>query len=144
MTIQRVAQIFGAVFLAIGILGFVPLVAPISDETGQAFLFGIFAVDGLHNTVHLLSGALALAAGFMSEAASRLFFRVFGAIYALVAMWGLAVPNYQPVLGMAHNLPDAILHLLISAAALFLGFAVHLPKWTHIHLHDEHGPHPHS
>jgi hypothetical protein len=49
------ALIFGLGFLAAGIAGFVPGLCP------DGKLFGLFAVDTLHNIVHVATGALALA-----------------------------------------------------------------------------------
>ncbi len=120
--LKRAALVFGAVFILIGILGFIPVVAPPSEEAGWSLLFGLFAVNAIHNWVHLLSGIVALIVGFRSEAASRMYFRVFGVIYALVALIGIFVGRGF-LLGMAHNVPDIFLHVVIAAVALYLGFA---------------------
>jgi len=76
----------------------------------------------MHNLVHLLSGVIALVVGLRSEAASRMYFRAFGVIYGLVAVIGLFVGSGM-LLGMAHNMADAVLHVAIAATALYLGFA---------------------
>src|SRR5690242_2792264 len=54
------AQVLGAVLLLVGILGFVPALAPDNN------LLGIFAIDGFHNVIHILSGVVGLAAGLSS------------------------------------------------------------------------------
>ena len=124
--IKRIAVIFGAVFMLVGVLGFIPGVTSMSAEGGHGHLLGLFAVDTLHNLVHLLTGVAAIASGLASEVASRTYFKVFGIVYALVALIGFGYGN-APLLGlMANNLPDAALHAVIAAVALFLGFG-HLP-----------------
>lgn len=120
--LKRAALIFGAVFLVVGILGFVDAVTPPSPEVPGGLLFGLFAVNGVHNWVHLLSGIVALIVGLRSEAASRIYFRAFGVIYALVALAGIFVGEGL-LMGMAHNMPDVALHAIIAIAALYFGFA---------------------
>ena len=125
--IRRIAIIAGAIFVVVGILGFIPGVTVFSAGTDAGRMFGILAVDNLHNAVHILSGVAALAAGLTGELASRMYFRVFGVVYGVVALLGFAYGS-APLLGvMANNLPDAAVHALIAAAALFLGFG-HLPE----------------
>lgn len=120
--IKRAVLIFGWVFLLIGIMGFIPALRMGGGE-GYGYLLGLFAVDSLHNWVHILTGAAALAVGYRSEAASRLYFKIFGIVYTLVALLGFVYGN-SPLLGiMAHNMIDAVFHLLIAATALYLGFA---------------------
>ena len=114
---KSAALIFGAVFVLIGVLGFVPGVAP------DGMLLNLFHVNAARNIVHLLSGAAALCAGMTSPQASRMFFRGFGIIYGLVAVLGF-VYGERPILGLiANNHADAWLHAVIAAVSLLLGFA---------------------
>lgn len=107
---------FGAVFLIIGVLGFIPPIAP------NGMLLGLFEVGPLHNIVHLLTGAVALGVAFASPHAARLYFQVFGVIYALVAVLGFFYGD-APLLGiMAHNWGDVWFHLIVAAVALYFGF----------------------
>lgn len=118
MILKNTAVVFGIVFLLVGILGFIPAVAP------NEMLLGIFHVNAAHNVVHLLSGAVALACGFASVAASRIYFRIFGVVYGLVAVLGF-IQGEGHLLGMiSNNMPDVWLHVGIAAAALILGFVV--------------------
>lgn len=120
--LKKAAIAFGVVFLAIGALGFVPALAPVGAD-GHAMLLGIFMVGGLHNVIHLASGAAALAGGLASEAYARLYFQVFGVVYALVTVLGFV--GNGSVLGILPvNMADNFLHLAIAAVALTLGFAV--------------------
>ena len=118
MPLKTVAIVFGIVLLVVGVLGFVPDIAP--DE----MLFGIFHVNLAHNAVHLLSGAVALLCGMASTRASRLYFRIFGVIYGLVAVLGF-VQGEGNLLGLiSNNVADTWLHVVIAGASLALGFAV--------------------
>ena len=87
-------------------------------------LLGIFHVNTLHNIVHLLSGAVALWAAMTSVAYARAYFRIFGIVYALVAILGFYSGD-SPVLGLiANNAADTWLHVAIAVVALLLGFVV--------------------
>lgn len=124
--IKRIAVVFGAIFLVVGLLGFVPGVTVFATAGGYDRLLGMFAVDATHNAVHVLTGVAAIAVGLTSEVASRTYFKIFGVIYGVVALLGFGYGN-APLLGvMANNLPDAALHTVIAAVALLLGFG-HLP-----------------
>ncbi len=120
--LRKAATLFGVVFLAVGLLGFVPGVTTEGTD-GHRLLLGLFRVDGVHNFVHLLSGAAALAAASRVDW-SRLYFQVFGVVYALVTVLGFLMGE-GVVLGFLHvNMADNFLHLAITAAALYLGFVV--------------------
>jgi Domain of unknown function (DUF4383) len=117
--LKTAAILFGIVFLLVGVLGFVPGIT----TTGQ-MLLGIFHVNAVHNIVHLLSGAVALITGLTSTAAARTYFRVFGIVYALVAILGFFT-GYGLLLGLiSNNMADTWLHVLIALVALALGFVV--------------------
>lgn len=115
--IKKLSLVFGIVFLAIGILGFVPGVT-----NDQDMLLGIFKVGVLHNLVHILSGVAALIAA-KSEDYAQLYFRVFGSVYALVAIIGFIQGN--TVLGLFDiNMADNWLHTVLAVAILGIGFGV--------------------
>lgn len=116
---RTLAMIIGVVFLIIGIAGF------IFDTTSGA-LFGVFDVDAIHNTIHLLTGILGIVAALTGL--SRLFNQVFGVIYLLVAIIGF-IPGLNDInglyLGLMHvNAADDILHLVVGAATAYVGFFV--------------------
>jgi len=118
MLLKRAAILFGIVFLVVGVLGFVPAVTP------NEMLLGIFHVNAAHNVVHLLSGAVALACGLASPGASRLYFRIFGVVYGLVAILGMVQGNTHLLGLISNNMADVWLHAAISIVSLILGFAV--------------------
>jgi hypothetical protein len=116
--VKTMAVLFGVIFLVVGILGFVP------GATKDEMLLGIFHVNAAHNVVHLLSGAVALFCGMSSFSASRMYFRIFGLVYALVAVLGFMNPGeHTMLLGLiSNNTADTWLHVGIAAVSLILGF----------------------
>lgn len=113
--VQRAATVFGAVFILVGILGFIPAFTP------NGHLLGIFEVNGVHNVIHLLSGVAALVLSRTHKNA-RLYFQVFGVVYGLVTLLGVFYGDNDLLGIVAHNIADIFLHLVITAAALYFGF----------------------
>src|SRR5205085_4415292 len=115
---KKFSLLFGVIFLAVGVLGFVPGI------TRDEHLLGIFHVNAAHNAVHILTGLIALMSGLAGEHAATLFFRIFGVVYGLVAMLGFAYGD-RPILGfISNNVADTWLHVAIAVVSLLLGFAV--------------------
>lgn len=114
--VKTAAVLFGVVFLLVGILGFVPAV------TKDQMLLGIFHVNAAHNVVHLLSGAIALFAGMTSAGAARVYFRIFGVVYGLVAVMGFMMGDGMLLGLISNNTADTWLHVVIAATSLLLGF----------------------
>ncbi|MBI3255987.1 MAG: DUF4383 domain-containing protein [Candidatus Andersenbacteria bacterium] len=114
--LTTLANVFGVVLLLVGILGFIPGI------TTDQMLLGIFHVNGLHNIVHLVSGAAGLWAAKSGMKAAKMYFQVFGVIYALVTVLGFFYGN-DAILGIvSNNMADTVLHLVIAVVALYLGF----------------------
>jgi uncharacterized protein YacL len=81
-------------------------------------------VDGVHNAVHLLSGAFFLAMSGQ-ERLARLAFQIMAVVYGLVTIIGFIVGSGGEVLGLIPvNTADNILHLVLTLAFLYFGFAV--------------------
>jgi len=119
--VRKMANIFGVVLLVVGVLGFIPGITTGSMNDGM--LLGLFHVNILHDVIHILSGVLALAAGMSSAKASKMYFMVFGVIYALVAILGFINVD-KDILGVvASNVWDTWLHVVIAVLALYFGFA---------------------
>ena len=114
--VKTAAVLFGVVFLLVGILGFVPAV------TKDEMLLGIFHVNAAHNVVHLLSGAVALFAGMTSMGAARMYFRIFGLVYGVVAVMGFFVGDGMLLGLISNNTAVTWLHVGIAAISLLLGF----------------------
>lgn len=109
--VQKIAWVFGGVFAAIGVLGFVQ---------GDTVL-GIFDVDALHNVVHLVTGLVFLAVAWKYMEHASMAFKVFGVVYAIVAVLGFI--QGDTALGLiVVNMAGNVLHLVVAAAALYIGF----------------------
>lgn len=114
--LRALAVVFGILFLAGGILGFIPSAMP------NGLLLGYFQVNLAHNLVHLLTGVIALFCGLSGAVSSLWFFRLFGIVYALVAIHGFIYES-QPILGIiANNAADTWLHTGVAVVSLLLGF----------------------
>jgi hypothetical protein len=116
---QLFALVFGAVYVLVGILGFID---PLVDD--QDKLFGIFGVNGFHNVAHLAVGALLL---FGSRAAdtARLVNLVVGIVYLLLGvlgLFGILIEEGQS-LDLNNNPADTALHFATAALALYFGTA---------------------
>jgi hypothetical protein len=116
---KTAAIVFGAVFVLVGLLGFVGPLAP------KGALLGVFAVSPLHNIVHLAGGIVLLAAALTGGGAnSRVTLLIFGAVYGLVTILGLIAGATLTSLGVAINSADNVLHLVLTIALLGVPLAV--------------------
>lgn len=117
--VQRVAQLFGVVFLLVGVLGFVAsgMSMDASMETAPRLL-GLFPVNALHNVVHLLFGVWALAAA-RSAAGAAQFARIGGGIYVVLALLGFVAPTTFGLIPIGGH--DIWLHALIGIVLLIVG-----------------------
>jgi uncharacterized protein DUF4383 len=113
MAVQGAALLVAAGFLVVGVLGFIPGVAP------GAELFGVFAISGLHNTLHLLSGFVGIALA-RTYAASRAYFLGGGLFY--LALWLLGLFARSGLLPI--NSADNWLHLGIGVVMVLLGLTL--------------------
>ena len=133
MNTATAALVFGVVFVLAGLGGFVasppsPGAPPLSIEHGHGLALGLFPVNTLHNLVHLLFGALGIAAGLGAVMSARDYFRIVAVWYALLVVLGL-IPATQTTFGL---IPiwgaDVWLHAALAAAAAYFGFAVGVPQ----------------
>jgi len=106
---KTVLYVLGAVFIVVGLLGFV-----------NHPVLGIFEVNTLHNLIHLASGILALIYAGMAESQAKTFAVVMGVIYALVTILGFLLGGN--ILGLIQaNLADNLLHLVLAVVFLAVG-----------------------
>jgi hypothetical protein len=116
----------GAVFLLVGILGFVPGITSnygsmtFAGHESGAELLGIFEVSILHNLVHVLFGVAGLAMA-RTWSGARSFLIGGGAIYLVLWLYGVLIDlgssaNFVPV-----NDADNWLHLVLGLAMVALG-----------------------
>ena len=124
------AVVMGAVLTVAGIVGFFynAHFGSGSDVFGNdtsVKVFGILAVNGWHNVVHLLTGILGLlAAGY----AARLYAFGLGAVYIVVAVWGFIIGSGDSILTIVPvNTADNFLHLAIGVLGILAGAATEEP-----------------
>lgn len=125
-SVQTVTLAVGAVFLLVGILGFVPGVTSGVDQLSfaghqsGAMLLGLFQVSVLHNIVHLLFGVVGLALS-RSWTGSRSYLIWGGAIYLVLWIYGLVIGHESPANFVPLNMADNWLHFVLGVAMLGLG-----------------------
>lgn len=124
--LQKVALVFGIVFLIVGLGGFIPgLTSNIESlqfagHESEAMLLGIFQVSILHNIVHLLFGIVGLLAA-RSFGGSRAYLIWGGVVYALLWLYGLFVPHDHNANFVPLNTADNWLHFVLAVAMIGLG-----------------------
>jgi len=140
MTIQRFAKVLGALFLVVGVLGFIPaLVSPapaerlgLTVQTGFGYLLGLFAINVLHNVVHLGIGFWGWIASRTPVDALR-FSRGVAVFYGALTVMGL-IPGLDTTLGLIPLFGhDVWLHALTAVSAAYFGY-----YWTDAVVEVEH------
>lgn len=120
---QLFCLVFGVVLVAAGVLGFFVEASFDVQENVPRETLVLFDVNGWHNVVHLVSGAVLLAlAG--SYAGARTAALGLGAVYVVVVIAGFIAGNDGTIISLIPiNTEDNILHLLIAAAGIGAGLA---------------------
>ena len=117
---QLYALLVGGTLVIAGIIGFF-----YSSDFGSPGnvddVFGILSVNGWHNVVHIVTGALGLLAlGY----AARAYAGGLGVVYVVIAIWGFIIGNHENILGFIPvNTEDNVLHLLIGISGIAAGLA---------------------
>jgi hypothetical protein len=122
---RTLLRIFGAFYLLIGVLGFVPGITVMGNAAGgssgipgEGMLLGIFAVNAVHNVAHLAVGALALWAG-RSDESLRTMGIVLAVVFAALVVGSFVAPIVE---GVEINLPDTGLHLVSAILMAWVAF----------------------
>ena len=127
---QMAATAVGAVFLLVGILGFIP---GITTQYGQmefaghesgAELLGLFQVSILHNVVHLLFGVVGIALARKSVPSATWFLLGGGLVYIVLALYGSAIEHGSDLNVVPVNHADNWLHLGLGAGMILAGTLV--------------------
>lgn len=124
--VQQAAMLVGAVFLLVGILGFVPGVTTDYDtmkfaaHDSEAKLLALFQVSILHNIVHLLFGVAGLAMA-RTAATARTFLIGGGLVYLVLWIYGLIIDHDSAANFVPLNTADNWLHLALGAGMIALG-----------------------
>ena len=124
--VQKAARLVGIVFLAVGVLGFIPGITTNYDTLqfashhSEAKLLGLFQVSILHNIVHLLFGVAGLVLA-RTIGGAKGYLIGGGVIYLVLFVYGLAVPMDSSANFVPLNLADDILHLALGVGMIALG-----------------------
>lgn len=125
--LRTAAAVVGAVFILVGILGFVPgITTGLYDQLellgnkSDAKLLGIFEVSVLHNIVHLLYGVAGLAMA-KTTASARTYLVGGGVIYLVLWVYGLVVDERSAANFVPLNDADDWLHLGLGLGMIALG-----------------------
>ncbi len=110
MSLKTVMLALGVFYVAIGILGFVPGV------TNDGLLIGIFAVNALHNIVHLAIGAVLI---WGSMTANIAVLKALAVVFAVLVVGSFVAPIVEQV---PLNPPDSVLHLVSALITGYYGF----------------------
>ncbi len=132
--VQTAALVVGALFLLVGVLGFIPGITTDYDTMtfaghhSEAMLLGVFNVSILHNIVHLLFGGVAGLAMARTVSSARAFLVGGGVIYAVLWVYGLVIDmdssaNFVPV-----NTADNWLHFALAVAMIAAGGVLLAPR----------------
>ena len=127
--VQLAATVVAAVFLLVGVLGFIP--GATTDYDGMTFaghestamLLGVFHVSVLHNIVHLLFGIVGLALGRTPSGATN-FLIGGGIVYAVLWLYGLLIDHNSAANFVPVNGADNWLHLILAIGMIGLGVAL--------------------
>jgi len=124
--VQAAAALVGAVFLLVGVLGFIPGITTQYDgleaagHESHAELLGIFQVSVLHNVVHLLFGAAGIALA-RNASTARSFLIGGGVVYLVLWLYGLLVDKTSQANFVPLNTADDWLHFVLGIGMIALG-----------------------
>lgn len=119
-TVQRVAQVFGWVFLAVGVLGFFASGMSMDADMATApRLLGLFPVNVLHNLVHVTFGVWGILAA-RTIGGARSYAQIAGIIYIVLAVLGFFVPTMFGLIPIGGN--DIWLHAVLGVVLAAVGF----------------------
>lgn len=124
-TLQKASQAVGAVFLLVGILGFIPGITTNYESLGMAghgsaaLLLGIFQVSVLHNLVHILFGVAGILMA-RTPAQAKGFLLYGGIVYLVLWLYGLLVGHDTPANFVPVNNADNWLHLVLGLGMVAL------------------------
>jgi hypothetical protein len=124
--VRTAAQVVAAVFLLVGVLGFIPGITTGYDTLqfaghhSDAMLLGVFNVSILHNIVHLLFGAAGLALARTASGAKN-YLVIGGIIYLVLWIYGLVIDKTSTANFVPLNTADDWLHFVLGVGMIALG-----------------------
>lgn len=125
MNTKSASLLIGIVFIAVGVLGFVP--NPIVGDNHNA----IFHADAVHNMVHVMSGVLFVLVALAAPAYAATFLKLFGVVYLLLGVIGFFTIGTSGMTDLLGFLPvngaDNYLHVGLGILIFLAGM---LPQRT--------------
>jgi len=124
--VRTMAGVVGAVFLLVGVLGFIPGITSNYDSLtfagngSDAKLLGLFEVSILHNIVHLLFGVAGLAMAKATKSATTYLIGG-GIVYLVLTVYGFVIDQTSSANFVPVNTADNWLHLLLGIGMIALG-----------------------
>ncbi|MET9323559.1 DUF4383 domain-containing protein [Streptomyces sp. NPDC003038] len=124
--LQQAALLVGAVFLLVGVLGFIPGITTdydsmaFAEHHSEAKLLGVFQVSVLHNIIHFLFGVAGLVMSGTWRGA-RAFLIGGGAVYLVLWLYGLLIDHDSSANFVPVNDADNWLHLGLGLGMIALG-----------------------
>lgn len=127
--IRLIAWGYAVVLGLAALLNYIP---GLTDAQGR--VFGIFALDIYDDALHLASAAWAAVSAYWSRQATKTFLKLFGTLYGLDGLLGLATGSGYLDLGIVvygvQNLPIGfkilanLPHIALGAFAAYSGFVL--------------------
>jgi hypothetical protein len=118
--VQRVAQVFGVVFLLAALAGFIAAGTSMDPHVMTApRAFGLFPVNTLHNLVHAIFGVWGLLAS-RSFGGSKNYAQVSGVLFIALTVLGYLAPDGFGLLPLGGN--DILLHAFLGIPLAIIGF----------------------
>jgi hypothetical protein len=114
------ATLVGGTLVIAGIIGFF-YSSSFGSPGSVDKVFGLLGVNGWHNMVHIVTGALGL---LLAGYAARQYALGLGVIYVTIAIWGFIIGNGDSILGFIPvNTADDFLHLILGVLGIAAGLA---------------------
>ncbi len=124
--VQMAAMVIGAVFLLVGVAGFIPGITTGLDRLewaghhSGALLLGIFAVSALHNAAHIAVGVAGLVLA-RSAGTARAFLLCGGVLASALWLYGVLIDHHGPLNVLPVNGAANWLHLGLATTMLGSG-----------------------
>ncbi len=113
------------------VFGIAYVVVALVEVIFRNVMGGLLFFTPIHNGVHWATGVLGLVAFWMGMSASKLYAKVFGVVFLLVAILGFVAPDF---LGSVLQYPVSwlynVVHLVTGLAGIYAGFMVKESQMT--------------
>ncbi|HET6637365.1 MAG TPA: DUF4383 domain-containing protein [Gemmatimonadota bacterium] len=119
MTVQRVAQIFGWVFVLVAIWGFFVSGGSMDAGMDAPAILGLFPVNVLHNVAHLILGLWGIVAS-RNFGSAKTYAQIAGVLYLVLAVLGFVDPTGFGLLPLGGA--DIALHAVLGIILAGVGF----------------------